>query len=99
MIRVYVVFTGSGPILMATRLSSGMQGDMARQHLANKGINKYIAFEVSQEMAEKHYGTRFTAAVNRLASDTDLRVVDVDGHHVFNSFSFAEMGEPVYIEA
>jgi hypothetical protein len=97
MVRAYVVFTGSGPVLLVTRLSSGMQGDVASQHLANKGINKYIAFEVSHEKAQERYGTRFSSAVNRLASDADIRVVDIDGHHVFTSFSFAEMGEPVFV--
>ncbi|MBF0381612.1 MAG: hypothetical protein HQL69_11375 [Magnetococcales bacterium] len=98
MVRAYVVFTGTGPILLVTKLDTGMQGEDATQHLANKGIKKFIAYEVSQEKAEEHYGMRFTAAVNRLASDKDLRVVDVDGHTVFARFSFAEMGEPVYVE-
>lgn len=97
MIRSYVVFTGSGPILVVTRLSSGLQGDIPKQHFINKGIGKFIAFEVSHEKAEERYGTRFKEAVLRLASDNDIRVVDVDGHHVFASFAFAEMGEPVFV--
>jgi hypothetical protein len=98
MVRAYVVFTGTGPILLVTRLDTGMQGESATRHLSNKGIKKFMAFEVSHEKAEERYGTRFTEAVNRLASDNDLRVVDVDGHTVFARFSFAEMGEPVYME-
>ena len=98
MVRAYVVFTGSGPILLITKLNTGMQGELARNHLANKGISKFIAYEVSHEKAHDTYGTRFNEAVNRLASDNDVRVVDIDGHHVFSRFSFAEMGEPVYVD-
>ncbi len=97
MVRSYVIFTGSGPMLVVTRLTDGMQGIIAKDHLAGKGVDKYIAFEVAHETAEKRYGIRFTDAVNRLASDRDLRVVDVDGHHVFKTFAFKEMGEPVYV--
>jgi len=98
MVRAYVVFTGTGPILLVTRLNSGLQGEVPSNHLAAKGIKRFIAYEVSHESAAERYGTRYTEAMSRLASDSDIRVVDVDGHHVFSSFSFAEMGEPVYVE-
>lgn len=97
MVRVYMVFTGSGPILLVTKNNDGMQGAMAKTYLANKGIIRYIAYEVSVVRAKERYGHRFDANVAQLTSDMDLRVLDIDGHHVFNSFDYNEMGEPVYV--
>lgn len=97
MIRTFMIFTGTGPILVVSRLAAGADGAEARAILQSKGIDRYLAFEVSSEVAERRYGTRFHSAVQRLASDHDLRVVDLDGHHVFASFSFAEMGTPQYV--
>lgn len=97
MVRAYIIFSGMGPILVVTRMPSGMQSPEAKLYMAGKGIRKYIAFEVSPHRVEKKYGDRFRVAVERLASDTDHKVVDLDGHNVFNNFEFTEMGEPVYV--
>jgi hypothetical protein len=34
-----------------------------------------------------------------LRQTDDLRVLDYDGHHIFNTISFKELGEPVFYEA
>jgi hypothetical protein len=36
--------------------------------------------------------------MNDLHQEDDLRVLDYDGHHVFNTFSFANLGEPSFHE-
>ena len=97
MIRAYMVFGGSGPILVLTRSTRGMQSDLARNYFAQKGINKYIAIEVSAEHAEKKYGTRFHTTATCLKSEDDIRVLDIEGHHVFYNFEYEEMGEPIYV--
>ncbi|MBF0284908.1 MAG: hypothetical protein HQL51_10670 [Magnetococcales bacterium] len=97
MLRAYMVFSGTGPILVVTRLSTGMQSRHAQEHLAGKGLEKYIAFEVPVARAKERYGPRFQTAVDRLNAPEDIRVVDLDGHHVFSNFQFNEMGEPVFV--
>lgn len=97
MIRAYMIFSGSGPVLVVTRLSSGMQSESAIQYFAEKGVNKYIAMEVSSDHAATYYGTRFHSNVSRLKSEEDIRVLDINGQHIFSQFAFEEMGEPVYI--
>ena len=99
MLRAYMVFSGTGPILVVTRLSTGMQGSQARDYLAAKGIDKFIAFEVPVPRARERYGPRFQTAVDRLVTNEDIRVVDLDGHHVFGNFEFTEMGEPVFVSS
>ncbi|HEX9593156.1 MAG TPA: hypothetical protein VGB12_07410 [bacterium] len=95
--KTFLVFTGTGPIMLVTRLSE-MDVDAARNHMESKGIKKYIAYEVPYSRAEERYGTRLHAAVARLAHPEDIRVFDVDGHHAFMNFDFTEMGEPVYVD-
>ena len=97
MVRAYMIFGGVGPMLVVTQLTSGMQGAVASKHLVSKGITKFIAFEVSVHKVKEIYGPRYGAAVERLVSDSDIRVVDMDGHNVFGNFDFIEMGEPVYV--
>ncbi|NCO58507.1 MAG: hypothetical protein COW73_06215 [Nitrospirae bacterium CG18_big_fil_WC_8_21_14_2_50_70_55] len=97
-LKTFMVFTGTGPILVVTRLND-MEEEVARLHMESKGIRKYIAYEVPYTTAETRYGTRLHKAVDRLASDDDIRVFDVDGHHAFMIFDFTEMGEPVYVDA
>jgi hypothetical protein len=97
MVRAYIIFGGTGPILVVTRNAQGMQSEDAQERLEDKGIKKYIAFEVPPARAEERYGTRYSAAASRLVGDEDIRVVDVDGHQVFSSFEFREMGEPVFV--
>jgi hypothetical protein len=36
--------------------------------------------------------------MNDLKQEDDLRVMDYDGHHVFNSFSLGELEAPIYHE-
>jgi hypothetical protein len=36
--------------------------------------------------------------MNDLKQEDDLRVMDYDGHHVFNSFSLEELEAPIYHE-
>ena len=96
--KTFMVFTGTGPIMVVTRLQE-MDVEAARRHMESKGIKKYIAYEVPYARSEERYGTRLRAAIDRLAHQEDIRVFDVDGHHSFMNFDFTEMGEPVYVDS
>ncbi len=93
--KAAMVFTGSGPILILTTFDSLDEPGLV-ERLNARGIKKYIAYEVSVDKVKKHYGTRFSVILGDLSQTDDLRVMDIDGHHVFNSFSFEELGTPVY---
>ena len=67
--------------------------------LAFKGIKKFIAYEVPVEKVKQRYGTHFSVILGDLSQTDDLRILDIDGHHVFNNFTFEEMGEPYYFSA
>lgn len=90
-----MVLTGSGPILILTSLDS-LDDPALSEKLRARGIKKYIAYEVPVDRAKKQYGTRFSIILGDLSQTDDMRVLDIDGPHVFNSFSFDELGPPTY---
>ena len=93
-----IFFTGTGPILILTTYSS-LNDPKLIDKLTQKGIKKYIAYEVSEELVKQRYGKHFNVIMGDLKQTDDLRVLDYDGHHVFYNFSLSEIGQPVYHEA
>ena len=93
-----VFFTGTGPILLLTTYDSLTDPNLVEK-LALKGIKKYIACEVPESLVKNRYGNQFNVIMGDLKQTDDLRVLDYDGHHVFNKFSLAELGEPVFHDA
>ena len=93
-----IFFTGTGPILILTSYESLDDPNLVEK-LALKGIKKYIAFEIREDLVKQKYGQHFNVILGDLKQADDLRVLDYDGHHVFYNFSIAEMGEPIFHEA
>ena len=92
-----IYFTGSGPILILTSYGSLMEPELIEK-LTAKGIKKFIAYEVPMESLKKKYGQHYTVVMGDLHQQDDLRVLDYDGHHVFNNFSLNELGQPMQHE-
>jgi|SRR5210317_1184258 hypothetical protein len=93
-----IFFTGTGPILILTTYGS-LDDPKLVDKLTQKGIKKYIAYEVSEELVKQRYGKHFNVILGDLKQSDDLRVLDYDGHHVFYNFSLNEVGQPVFHEA
>jgi hypothetical protein len=93
-----IFFTGTGPILILTTYAS-LDAPNLVDKLYQKGIKKYIAYEVPEELVKERYGKQFNVILGDLKQSDDLRVLDYDGHHVFYNFSLSEIGQPVFYEA
>lgn len=93
-----IIYTGTGPILILTSYDSLTNPDFIKK-LSTKGIKKFIAFEVSEALVREKYGQHFNVVMGDLYQTDDLRVLDYDGHHVFNNFTLKELGAPIYHEA
>ena len=93
-----VIFTGTGPILILTTYESLKEPRLAEK-LKARGMKKFIAYEVPIEKVKQRYGTHFSVIMGDLSQTDDLRILDIDGHHVFLNFTFEEMGEPYYFSA
>jgi hypothetical protein len=92
--RAYLIFTGSGPILILTTHASVTEDHLVAK-LRHKGIAKFIAYEVSVERVRQIYGVPFEVIAADLARVEDVRVLDFNGHHIFASFRLSELGEPI----
>ena len=93
-----IFFTGTGPILILTSYDA-LNDPKLVEKLALKGIKKYIAYEVQEDLVKQRYGNHFNVILGDLKQTDDLRVLDYDGHHVFYNFSLNEIGQPIYYEA
>ncbi len=92
-----IYFSGTGPILILTSYDS-LTNPLLVEKLSIKGIKKFIAYEVSEDIVKEKYGLQYNVILGDLHQTDDLRVLDYNGHHVFHNFSFKELGEPIYNE-
>ncbi len=92
--RSYLVFTGTGPILVLTTFTAITEPGLTEK-LAHKGIVKFIAYEVPIDRVKALYGVPFEVIAADLEGARDMRVLDFNGHHIFNSFSLSELGDPI----
>lgn len=93
-----IIFTGTGPILILTSYESLGDPKLVAK-LAVKGIKKFIATELELETVKARYGNLFQVVMGDVHQTDDLRVLDYNGYNVFHSFSFKEMGKPIYHES
>ena len=89
--RSFLLMTGSGPLIILTSHDS-IENSILLDKLLAKGIEKFIAYEVSYDLARKRYGGHFNIVANDLHETDDLRVLDYNGDRAFRMFSFSEIG-------
>jgi len=92
--RAFLVFTGTGPILVLTTYPDIVDPRLVEK-LEHKGIRKYIAYEVPLDHVRELYGVPFEVVAADLAVTEDMRVLDFNGHNIFARFSLRELGDPV----
>ncbi len=93
-----IIFTGTGPILILTTYEDFVDGKFIEK-LRLKGIKKFMAYEVPLDLVKQKYGQQFDAIMKDVKQTDDLRVLDFDGHKIFYSFSFADLGTVYQHEA
>ena len=67
--------------------------------LHDKGIDKFIAYEIPLELAQERYGSHFHAVAHDIHETDKLHVLDYSGHRAFKLFRFADLGPPTRYEA
>ena len=92
--KTALIFTGSSPILIITSYPS-LEDKRFLEKLKHKGIDKFIAFEVSLESVKEKYGNRFDLIAKDLNATEDMRILDYNGQLAFERFSFEELSEMV----
>lgn len=93
-IRSYLIFTGTGPILVLSTYPELTDARLVEK-LRYKGITKFIAYEVARAAVEARYAHAYVSVAGDLAAVEDLRVLDFNGHQIMTNFSLEELGEPI----
>ena len=87
-----IIFTGSGPLLVLTSYDSFANPSFVEKMKA-KGVKKFMGHEVPLDLCKQRYGEHYPVVLNDLRQTDDLRVLDYNGHHIFLTFSFGELGQ------
>ena len=95
--KAYMLFTGSGPLVVLTSHASITEGALLDKFRA-KGIDKFIAYEIDTDVARQRYGGHFNVVLNDLHESDDLRILDYNGERAFRLFRLAEFGAPILHE-
>jgi hypothetical protein len=95
--KIALLFTGSGPLVIATSHSSLLDPGLLKK-LHAKGIEKFIAYELPPDLAQERYAGHFDVVMKDLHESDDLRVLDFNGERAFRLFHMKELGSPVMFE-
>ena len=96
--HAFLLMAGSGPLLILTSHES-IEDEKLLDKLLAKGIDKFVAYPVPEELARERYGGHYQVVVNDLHETDDLRVLDYNGERAFRLFRFDELGKARMHEA
>lgn len=94
----FLLMTGSGPMVILTSYATIEDPELLSK-LLTKGIDKFICYEVPDEIARERYGGHYQVVANDLRESDDLRVLDYNGERAFRLFRFDELGQGVMHES
>jgi len=92
-----IIFTGTGPILILTSYTS-FSDPAFQEKMAQKGIMKFLAYELDRDLVRRRYGQKFEVIMNDVKQTDDLRVLDYNGYNVFHNFSLKDLAPPILVE-
>ena len=95
--KALMLFTCSGPMVV---LSSHEEpnDNVFLGKLRAKGVDKFLAYDLPLDEVQAKYGGHFQTVVNDLHETDDLRVLDFNGHRVFDLFSLTTLDRPFVYE-
>ncbi len=93
-VRAYLLFMGSGPILLLSTYPKLTDERMVSK-LRYKGIDKFIAYEVDLQAVRERYAESFENVSRDLGEVEDMRVLDFNGHQIMANFSLDKLGDPI----
>ena len=96
--KAMMLITGSGPMLVLSS-NETPDDDVFLAKLKAKGVEKFLAYELPLDDVKARYGGHFQTVVNDLHESDDLRVLDMNGHRVFELFGLGGLGEPFVYES
>ncbi len=95
--KAYMLMTSGGPMVMLSSHDSPADDVFVGKARA-KGVDKFLAYELPLEQVRTAYGGHFQTVMNDVHETDDLRVLDFNGHRVFQLFRLDTLGEPFVFE-
>jgi hypothetical protein len=95
--KTAMLVTGSGPLLVSTTCESLAEAGFT-QAMHSKGIDKFIACEVSLDRCRHLYPRHFHEQSGGACDDRHVDVLDTDGRRIFLNFPFIESGAPLLVD-
>lgn len=92
--RAYLIFTGSGPILVLSTYPK-LTDERLLAKLRYKGIDKFIAYQVDLDAVQHRYQEAYANVAVDLSGAEDIRVLDFNGHQIMANFSLDALGDPI----
>jgi len=89
--RSFLLLTETGPVLLLTKSTSITKVSLV-EHLKQKGIHKFISFEVPVDRVHELYGVPFEVVAADLNHGCEVGFLDSNGPHIFSAFKFDELG-------
>jgi len=93
----FVVFSESEPLIVVMAQRAVAEGSLP-DHLANAGIDRFIAYEIDPDALRHTYGTPFDVVESDIRRGRDFRVLDANGAHVFERVNFADFGDRFVVD-
>ena len=93
-LKAYLVFTGTGPILLLCTYPS-VTDERLVEKLRDKGIDKFLAYEVDLDAVRERYSRTIDGVLGNLEGVEDIRVLDFNGHQIMANFSLDELDGPI----
>lgn len=95
--KTVLLLTAGGPLVILTSYASVLEPALIEK-LKAKGIGKFVAFDIPLDLAKQRYANHFVVIAHDLHQTDDLRVLDSDGQHAYQLFTFSELGQPTFYE-
>jgi hypothetical protein len=96
--KAAMLLTGGGSLVILTSHDS-LTSPALLEKLAVKGIDKFIAYEIPEDLARQRYGGHYDMVIRDLHQSDDLRVLDYNGQRAFRLFRFDELPAPIMHDA
>lgn len=96
-VKVMLLLTHGGPMVILTSSETPTAPGLLKE-LADKGIDKFIAYDIPIELARERYGNHFDSVVHDVHETDQLRVLDFSGDRAFKLFKFSDLGPPTRYE-
>ena len=90
--KALLLMTAHGPLMVLSSLDA-LDDEVLIGKLRFKGIEKFLAYELPLDEVEAKYGGHFRAVMHDLHETDDLRILDINGHRIFELFRLDRLGQ------